>query len=120
MIPLHNMITIVPNGSPQNFIGVPLSSDRIMLMWNPPLEQNRNGIIIDYIINVTELDTGQITQMITSGRDLTLDSLTPFSTYAFIIAARTSVGAGPFSTEITVQTLEDGKRKLYVAMCSNC
>ena len=71
--------------------------------------QNRNGIITGYIVNVTALDTGEISQYITPDRNLTLNSLTPFSTYAFIIAARTSVGAGPFSTDVTIQTLEDGK-----------
>lgn len=71
--------------------------------------RNRNGIITGYIINVTTLDTGEISQYVTLGRNLTLDSLAPFSTYAFIIAARTSIGAGPFSTDLTIQTLEDGK-----------
>ena len=80
-----------------------------MLTWDPPLIQNQNGIIRDYIINVTALDTGVISQIITSDLNLTLDMLTPFRTYAFIVAARTSIGAGPFSTDFTVQTLEDGK-----------
>ena len=91
-------------------MGVAQSSDTILLTWDPPLVQNRNGIITGYVINVTALDTGDISQFITSNHNLTLDSLMPFSTYAFIIAARTSVGAGPFSTDITIQTLEDGKR----------
>ena len=80
-----------------------------MLTWDPPFIQNQNGIIRDYIINVTALDTGVISQIITSDLNLTLDMLTPFSTYAFIVAARTSIGAGPFSTDLTIQTLEDGK-----------
>ena len=91
-------------------MGVAQSSDTIILTWDPPLLQNRNGIITDYVINITALDTGEISQSITSDRNLTLSSLTPFGTYAFIIAARTSIGAGPFSTDITIQTLEDGKR----------
>lgn len=86
-----------------------LSSDRILLTWDPPLIQNRNGIITDYIVNYTALDTGEITQVDTSSRSLTVSSLAPFSTYAFIIAARTAIGAGPFSTDLTLQTLEDGK-----------
>ena len=86
------------------------SSDTIILTWDPPLLQNRNGIITDYIINVTALDTGEIHQYITPNRNLMLNSLAAFSTYAFIIAARTAVGAGPFSTDITIQTLEDGKK----------
>ena len=78
-------------------------------MWDPPLVQNRNGIIRDYIINVTALETGENSQFITTDGNLTVPFLTPFSTYAFIIAARTSVGAGPFSTVVTIRTLEDGK-----------
>ena len=104
------MIPAVPSGSPENFMGVAQSSDTIILTWDPPLVQNRNGIITYYIINATALDTGDIIQYITPDLNLTLNSLTPFSTYAFIIAARTSVGTGPFSRDITIQTLEDGKR----------
>ena len=104
------LIPAVPSGSPENFMGVAQSSDTIILTWDPPLVQNRNGIITYYIINATALDTGDIIQYITPDLNLTLNSLTPFSTYAFIIAARTSVGTGPFSRDITIQTLEDGKR----------
>lgn len=99
----------VPSGSPERFSGTALSSDRIVLTWDPPLMQNRNGIIRDYIINVTALDTEENSQYVTSDHNLTLDSLIPFSSYAFIIAARTLVGAGPFSTVITIRTLEDGE-----------
>lgn len=106
---LDFLISVVPSGSPENFSEVEVSSERIMLTWDPPLLQNRNGIITGYTINVTNLDTGEISQIVTSNRNLTLDSLTPFTTYTFIIAARTSVGAGPFSTELTIITLEDGK-----------
>lgn len=101
---------VVPSGSPENFMGEAQSSNTIILTWDPPLLQNRNGIITGYIINITALDTGEISQFITPDRNLMLNSLTPFSTYAFIIAARTSVGAGPFSTDITIQTFEDGMR----------
>ena len=105
---------VVPSGSPENFSGMSPSSDTIVLTWDLPLMQNRNGIIRDYIINVTALDTEENSQYVTSDRNLTLDSLMPFSTYAFIVAARTAVGAGPFSTVITIRTLEDGKRYNYI------
>ena len=102
----------VPNGPPQNILALALSSDTITLTWDPPLVQNQNGLITDYIVNYTALDTGEITQVLTSARSLTVNSLAPFSSYAFIVAARTATGAGPFSTDVTVQTLEDGKSVL--------
>ena len=104
----------VPSGSPENFSGTALSSDTIVLTWDPPLMQNRNGIIRDYIINVTALDTEENSQYITSDRNLTLGSLLPFNSYAFIIAARTAVGAGPFSTVVTIRTFEDGEISSYM------
>jgi len=34
--------------------------------------------------------------------------LIPFTTYSMLIAASTSVGTGPFSPELVLQTPEDG------------
>ena len=47
-------------------------------------------------------------QLISESTVLEIDTLAPFTTYSILIAASTSVGLGPFSTVLTVQTPEDG------------
>lgn len=87
-----------------------MSSEAILFQWNLPLPQNQNGIITGYLVNITALETGAMIHMSTPYLNLTLHSLRPFTTYSCIVAARTSVGLGPFSTTINIQTLEDGKK----------
>lgn len=104
-----SLFSSVPSGPPENLTGEAVSSEEILLKWDLPPPQHQNGIIIGYIVNITALETGTITQMLTPYQNMTLYSLRPFTTYSCIVAARTSVGLGPFSTIINIQTLEDGK-----------
>ena len=70
---------------------------------------DRNGIIVRYIINVTVVETGQMFQLVSTTTTLTINTLSPYRTYVCIIAAVTSVGIGPFSTQINFTSPEDGK-----------
>ena len=90
------------------FNGTAQSSDSIILVWEPPSPEDQNGLIVGYTINVTDLETGERYQHLSTSTNITIGSLTPFTTYICIIAARTNIGIGPFSTVVTVQTLEDG------------
>ena len=74
----------------------------------------QNGIIILYTINVTVADSGEMFQLTSTTTSLTVSTLQPFTTYFCIIAASTSVGMGPFSTVVTLQTPEDGT---YIVVC---
>lgn len=86
-----------------------LSSTSIFLSWDPPLPGERNGDITGYVINVTDLNTGETQQFLTSlASNRTFDNLGPFTVYLATISARTAVGVGPFSGISNVRTLEDG------------
>lgn len=79
-------------------------------MWDPPNVAEQNGIIIEYTINVTAVETGEEFEINTDNSTFTtVSNLRPFTTYQFIIAASTSVGMGPFSTVFTHNTPQDGK-----------
>lgn len=102
----------VPSGPPQSPSVSVLSSQRIEINWLPPLLPDQNGVITGYIIVVTPLITGISQQLITSVTNtLLVPNLAPFTTYVCIVAARTAQGRGPFSTVLTVQTLEAGKQQ---------
>ena len=47
----------VPSSSPRNITVVEITSYSISLMWIPPASEHQNGVIIQYIINVTLVET---------------------------------------------------------------
>ena len=103
---------LVPSGAPENIISTSLSSTSVQLSWNPPLDDQQNGIITEYYVNVTELETGMTSQLIVSGgNQLLIDTLHPYYVYNFFISAATNVGQGPYSPMFSIQTLQDGMIK---------
>jgi receptor-type tyrosine-protein phosphatase Q len=97
----------VPNGEPQNFTASSTSPFMAELSWSPPLAEEQNGVIINYIINVTDTETGDEFQLSTSHNTLTIASnLKPYTTYTCVIAAETFVGLGPFTQHVSFTTHE--------------
>ena len=60
------------------------------------------------IVNVTTLDTGEQSRLVSVLNQLRVYSLHPHWTYIFTVFAETSVGVGPPSLAVTATTLEDG------------
>ena len=94
---------------PENLMVEATTSESITLSWSPPDMQSRNGIITGYLINVTEIETGETFQVSSATTNLVIQSLRPFTTYVCVIAAETSAGTGPFSISLTVRTNEAGR-----------
>ena len=92
-----------------------VSSTIINVTWDivPPIDQN--GIITMYEVMYQPLETfnGIISTqtMNVSGTEMSvfLIELQEFVNYNISVRAYTSVGAGPYSDEVTVLTLQDGK-----------
>ena len=81
----------------------------IVVNWDPPLPEDRNGPIIGYIINVTVVSTGEILQFFSNESRFSLTSLQPYTTLICYFAAQTPVGTGPFSRQYIVTTPEDSE-----------
>ena len=107
---VSNLSPIAPSGYPQSFSVMPTTTRSALLQWDPPNAADRNGIVTEYTINVSAVETGEEFQLISTNTLLTVTNLRPYTTYQCIIAASTSVGIGPFSTVVTVITPEDGKK----------
>ena len=107
--------TPVPASSPENVTVLVDSSTTIEVMWDivPPIDQN--GIITMYEVMYQPLETfnGNISTqtMNVSGTEMSvfLIELQEYVNYTISVRAYTSVGAGPYSNEVTVMTLEDSK-----------
>ena len=104
---LLNLFLIVPSSPPQSPIGVATSSRSIYLSWYPPLDEDQNGIIREYDIIVTEVDTGRILRIATNSTAINMSSLHPYYTYEWIVSAYT-IDTGPYTVASTVMTHEDG------------
>ena len=78
----------------------------------------QNGIIEQYAINITEVETGRLLSLFSSTTTVNVTSLHPYYTYNCAIAAVTSIGAGPYTSVITVVTHQDGKPYfLHLSFC---
>ena len=97
----------VPAGYPQNFSATVTSTHSIYLTWSSVNPRERNGIITDYIINVTAVERAEEMQLQSQYNNITLIAY-PYTTYTFIIAGKTIAGLGPFSTVVTTRTPPDG------------
>ncbi len=90
------------------------SSTTIEVTWDivPPIDQN--GIITMYEVLYQPLETfdgaimTQTMNVSGSAMSVVLSDLEEFVNYTISVRAYTSVGAGNYSSEITVLTLEDG------------
>ena len=99
-----------PRSPPQNVMVSSSSSNSIVLSWQLPPVEGRNGIIIGYVVNYSNelhLTSGMVNSTVTS---VTLDNLHEFEMYEIAVAAVTEAGVGPFSVAISVQTAEAGKK----------
>lgn len=103
----------VPSGPAQAVNITVISSEEALVMWEAPDPEDQNGIITGYSINVTLVRTSQTVQMTSSTNALYLDNLLPFRTYTCRVAARTSVGVGPYSIATSFMTEEAGEYKTF-------
>ena len=93
--------------------GYVINSTSIFLSWEPPPQEHQNGVVTGYLVNITEVETGNTSQLHTASTLIILSLLHPSYTYICVITAVT-VGPGPYSQNITLQVFEAGKKRLYI------
>ena len=91
------------------------SSTTIAVMWEevPPIDQN--GVITEYEVMHTPLETfgGTLESnsaiVLEPARSVNMTGLEEYVNYNISVQAFTSVGAGPYSDAVTLLTLQDSK-----------
>ncbi len=85
------------------------------MRWDPPHTESQNGIIIEYVVNVTAMETEEHLQLRTTGSmsSLNITSLHPDYTYTYTVASSTGAGSGPFSPFRSIRMPEDVKLPTY-------
>ena len=99
---------IVPSGSPTSITST-ASNDSILLAWQPPPPNKQNGIIIQYHVILYTLATNESEYFETNETSIYLVNLHPFFLYEMVVAAETSIGAGPYSQPVLQQLPEASK-----------
>lgn len=91
-------------------MGEAVSPTAIQVKWDPPPANRSNGNIIYYKVQFVEADRSDSEASITkvNTTSFVLDELKRWTTYRIWVLAGTSIGDGPTSYPITVQTHEDG------------
>ena len=85
-----------------------VNSRALSLTWSPPPPEDQNGIIRNYLVNISVVESGEHFYQLTSNATvLVVDELHPYYTYGCIVAALT-VGTGPFTEASIEQLPEDG------------
>lgn len=100
---------IAPSSPPTEVAIDEVTTDGLTLSWNYPPEEDRNGQIRHFIVNITEVNTGMQYRQTTTTNTIEINFLHPFYTYLCSVAAVT-VSAGPYSTPISVITLSAGEK----------
>ena len=109
------LLNAVPSQPPRNVLGSSRSTTWIELTWMIPQAHGRNGIIINYVIDLSSRAT-RITVVVqtptfSSPENLyyNITGLSAGSEYTVRVAASTVNGTGPFTEEVRISTLDDGE-----------
>ena len=93
-----------------------MSSTTAELSWGPPPPQERNGIIRQYLITVEPSGGEPSSFTTTATSSYTVSALRPFTVYSFSVAAVT-IGPGPLTQQIQIETSTDGKYYTLIDLC---
>ena len=108
-----SLFSPVPGAPPQMVNAYPESSTSLRIVWEPPPENKQNGVIAYYkIFYVPKTRSDSEATVIeiknANAREFVIDELMKWAGYRVWMLAGTSVGDGPKSAPIEIQTDEDG------------
>lgn len=86
---------------------VSIDPTSVLLTWDSPVLEEQNGVIQEYLVNVTVSETGEHFQLQYPASPATISDLHPYYTYNIFVAAVT-VATGPFSEVVSTRTLPTG------------
>ena len=107
--------TAAPSGPPTHMSVDAVFSRSIVLSWQYPLKEDRNGAIAGFKVHLIESKSNLVTGLETENTTILIEGdnvIKPFTLYYCKVAAFTMAGVGPYSEIISIRTIEDGK--LYI------
>ena len=121
------IITLEPSGTPQSFTIVTFTTTDITISWSPPVPSEQNGLITSYSIRVYGYPFPAVNNSLNAPcvtmdypaidpATYTLIGLEEFNNYTISVAAVNSNGTGPYTANMTIQTLPDGEHQLSIIL----
>lgn len=104
---LFTLIYLAPSLPPLSLVVMVTSSKSVIMSWDSPPPESRNGIIREYLVVLHDVLLGTDLSFTAFSNVLNISSLNPFTEYRVKVAAVT-VEAGPFTLEHNITTFEDG------------
>lgn len=98
----------MPSGAPVELGYNSPSPSSLVLQWQPPPILHRNGLIINYMVQFTEISTHNSSTFFSNSTSMEVEMLSAFTAYSFSVSAATAIGFGPMSEHLIVLTAEDG------------
>ena len=90
----------VPSSPPQDVMVESHNPTSLRVSWRPPIQGDRNGPIIGYMITYTRVGSREMMNVNVGSnktRVITISGLVPYDNYSVIVAAMTVNGTGPFN-----------------------
>ena len=90
-----------PSDAPQSVAVRVLNPMSVLVSWQPPLPEHRNGIIVGYAVQMVGLHSEDNMEFpLTNETEMVVEGIHPFYACKFSVAAFT-VGLRPFSIAVT-------------------
>lgn len=107
---LHKLYSlyVAPSSAPVAVAASMVNSSGFTLTWSDPPPEDHNGIIRQYAIHITELNTGLEYTLTSVEIQTSVYFLHPFYNYTIAVSAVTNQ-PGPFSIPLNVRTSEHSK-----------
>ena len=99
----------MPSASPSVPLLSAVTNTSFQITWQPLPPKYHNGIITHYRLRLRNRRTGTRTYAIIQTLNYTASHLSPHTSYGCAVAAATVSGTGPYSSELSVMTSEDGQ-----------
>ena len=108
------LLSPVPGAPPQSVSAFAESSTSLRVVWSPPPEHKRNGLIVYYKIfyvpsKKSDSEAAEVEIKSPATTEYVVDKLLKWTDYRIWMLAGTVVGDGPKSSPIVARTDEDGK-----------
>ncbi len=100
-------INLVP-GAPRHFVLNATSPNILQATWSELLEEEANGVILGYVLILSDPQLGTETRLTTRNLQYTWFNLHPHYSYSVSIAATTAAGNGP-TIQRQIQMPEAGR-----------
>ena len=112
----------VPSQAPVNLRVVSKTSTSIIVSWQPPPLDSRNGIIIGFKLFYKRKASTDLGHTVNISNTLTHNAirLLKYTEYEFQVLAFTQIGNGPSSSVLATRTKQDGKSWAVSFSCYHC